>query len=627
MSSPNPLSNLSNKQSNARVRQVNFWKKHQTILQHCADLSDTCNVKILVSHFPMDGLHMLLYRCFLYLFFPLFPQCIMSISDKKRGNQHQDSFEWTAEHHGASGGSTNCGIDARFSDSNTIIFDSFSSEEDVRQRNLAVNNISKINDPGRRFAADFSVRVTGKVTTILSASTVSDYRVVDERRSVQNPMHALVAKPIASFSSVISAAPTTAAAIVEGRILSLTTTSSPTNPAVESPSFTYSSESTSPPTIPVLSSLTDNELIESLAAASAKPTQVMVNREMVASLTALSTVATQKSNDIQFSQQLSTTPPSSTKTDQLRQRCHGLLQQRGGGSTNHQRQNMVIALNNIGKNRSNTESDPMSTKQSADSSHSYTRDPMFVTFSSSASLPTPDTGSFFVSVPRPTEVHQTLLQTSQVGRKRDRNFDGDQLCRYGVQPNPSFSVDTDGYALNSSGSGVAASGIVPDSSSTFFRQDINASPPPSISAQSLGSMADAFSGNAVNVTGAPATPTKRSPLSSLHEELTPSPTGMRIFPVNAPSSAAMSSAFTPLAGFYRRLLPPMTTSASDAYDVDYHPFQQQQRLSSTDIHLASMAFCPMPDAAERLNFSDIKFRRSSEEIIALCALSELSAKK
>jgi hypothetical protein len=40
---------LTAKQSEARLRQVNFWKKHQIILQHCADLSNTCNTKILVS--------------------------------------------------------------------------------------------------------------------------------------------------------------------------------------------------------------------------------------------------------------------------------------------------------------------------------------------------------------------------------------------------------------------------------------------------------------------------------------------------------------------------------------------------------------------------------------------------
>ena len=33
----------------ARTRQVSFWKKHQMILQNCADLSNMCNVKILVS--------------------------------------------------------------------------------------------------------------------------------------------------------------------------------------------------------------------------------------------------------------------------------------------------------------------------------------------------------------------------------------------------------------------------------------------------------------------------------------------------------------------------------------------------------------------------------------------------
>ena len=33
----------------SRVRKVAFWKKHQTILQNCADLSNLCGMKILVS--------------------------------------------------------------------------------------------------------------------------------------------------------------------------------------------------------------------------------------------------------------------------------------------------------------------------------------------------------------------------------------------------------------------------------------------------------------------------------------------------------------------------------------------------------------------------------------------------
>jgi len=35
--------------ADSRVRKVAFWKKHQTILQNCADLSNLCGMKILVS--------------------------------------------------------------------------------------------------------------------------------------------------------------------------------------------------------------------------------------------------------------------------------------------------------------------------------------------------------------------------------------------------------------------------------------------------------------------------------------------------------------------------------------------------------------------------------------------------
>jgi hypothetical protein len=32
------------------VRPASFWKKHQLILQHCAELSSLCNAKILVGY-------------------------------------------------------------------------------------------------------------------------------------------------------------------------------------------------------------------------------------------------------------------------------------------------------------------------------------------------------------------------------------------------------------------------------------------------------------------------------------------------------------------------------------------------------------------------------------------------
>ena len=526
-------------------------------------------------------------------------QCIMAVSDS-RGNTHQrNKFEWTQQE------DSTTRLHADFSDSNTIIFDSFSSEEEVKQRNITVNNISKINDPSRRFAADFSVRVTGKVTTVLSASTVSDYRVVDERRITQHNNNAalLMAKPIATFSSII-AAPHLPQANTEGGVSPI-----PSRQAIPSPSLTEVGESIT--SSPVVAQVSDSELIASLVAASAEPIQV--NNELIASLTALSAVATHQSNTISL---LTATP---TRTDQLRKRCHGLLQQRSGSTNYQQQQNLVIApCNNnnfIGANHNTRSAMPTPMKQFMHLTSPHTISPSVV--------PPPDSGSFFVSIPRPADVHQTLLlQATQVGRKRERDHrdnDGQSPSFDGIQ-----QMDAHGNALNRSGSSIVEPDLR-DLSYSFIDQNIVASTPAGIATSPVGYMADAFPGgdNALNLTAA-----KRSSLSSMHEELTPPPTGIRDFPVNAPTGAAiMSSAFTPLAGFYRRIIPPMV--ASDVDDVEYHPFQQQQqRVSSTDINFTSVAFCPMPDAAAaRLNFSDIKFRRSSEEIIALYALSELSTKK
>ena len=229
----------------------------------------------------------------------------MSIPDNNDsgGAQPPNSFEWIERGGNSADSGAATDLHAHFSNSNTIIFDSFSSEVEVRKRNLVVNNISKINDPRRRFASEFNVRVAGKVTTILSASAVAEYRVVDDRRSGAQNM----AKPIATFSSVISAA-----SPVMARVVATTTE----------------------PLAPVVSAESDNELIASLAAASVEQTMT-IDDEVMTSLAALSAVATEKSNAME------STTPTTTRTDQLRKRCHGLLQQREGATT-HQRQNMVM---------------------------------------------------------------------------------------------------------------------------------------------------------------------------------------------------------------------------------------------------------------------------------------------
>ena len=65
---------------------------------------------------------------------------------------------------------------------NTVIFDSFSPEHEVRRRNINRNNISKLNHMPSRFPVNFSVHVRAdSVAAVLCAETVSDYKVVDKR--------------------------------------------------------------------------------------------------------------------------------------------------------------------------------------------------------------------------------------------------------------------------------------------------------------------------------------------------------------------------------------------------------------------------------------------------------------
>ena len=65
---------------------------------------------------------------------------------------------------------------------NTIIFDSYTPEDEVWRRNVKKNNVSKLNRMQNRFPTGFCVGVRAtSVTAILSAGTVSKYRVVDKR--------------------------------------------------------------------------------------------------------------------------------------------------------------------------------------------------------------------------------------------------------------------------------------------------------------------------------------------------------------------------------------------------------------------------------------------------------------
>ena len=67
----------------------------------------------------------------------------------------------------------------------TVIFDSFSTEEEVGRRNLAANTISQLNSPERHFPVSFDVSIQAKAAAVLSAYTVSSYCVVDRRSSKQ----------------------------------------------------------------------------------------------------------------------------------------------------------------------------------------------------------------------------------------------------------------------------------------------------------------------------------------------------------------------------------------------------------------------------------------------------------
>jgi hypothetical protein len=169
--------------SDARISQIAFWKKHQSILQNCADLTQMCNVKILVSFFAWFIIIMQLNDP------PPAPQCIMTLPDKMAEGVQQE-FRWDEDQEAATGEKA---IHTHFVQGTTIVFDSFSDELDVKRRNSATINISKINNASKRFPTDFNVKASGDLTAVLCASTVSDYRVVDVKRGHRPP----------SFSTII----------------------------------------------------------------------------------------------------------------------------------------------------------------------------------------------------------------------------------------------------------------------------------------------------------------------------------------------------------------------------------------------------------------------------------------
>ena len=532
-----------------RVRRVAFWKKHQTILQNCADLSNLCGMKILVSFesasSPLDPI--------------LIPsssssQCIMSIpADKIDVSGQQREVQWDDATGNIHALSTGC---------STIVFDSFSSEQDVHRRNTGVNNISKLNNPGQRFAADFNVRVSGEVTAILSASSVASYRVTDEKRKPQPPP-----EPVpASFSSVIANGGGNNGSPMHSSFSpSMMVSSASSNSA--SPLVV---SGTTP--LPAVHSPTDSELIASLAAAAPSSSTTSPSSSM-SLLDALSMVANQR---------VRPTAASDVRTDQLRKRCHEMLQQRGRG-----RAAVVNRHNNVHfqsvvfpPSSSERRDEPCSAGGVVADDRAGEQPPH-----------PPSTTSFFASVPRPREVHQTLMQATQNRR-----------------PSPPLPAEAS-HPLCCNGSATVPPGAVPVAS---YSHVCATAPPPSVSfAQSLSTSICGNSGN-----GTAGNTRLDSPGSPTEARF---PFGADATPM-AEVMADGGSAFTPL----RRRRNPLPAFDEPYYDHQ-HACDQQPRLSSLDLHFTSIV-CPVP-VAGLLNFSDMHFRRSSEELIALSVLQDLHMSK
>ena len=64
---------------------------------------------------------------------------------------------------------------------NTVVFDSFSEPNDVRDRNLIINNVSKSNFSTRAFNTKFSVNVDAKVSAVLHPGSVAAYTIIDKK--------------------------------------------------------------------------------------------------------------------------------------------------------------------------------------------------------------------------------------------------------------------------------------------------------------------------------------------------------------------------------------------------------------------------------------------------------------
>jgi hypothetical protein len=101
-------------------------------------------------------------------------QCVITVPEKfGRGSPYQPNLDVDM----------NTGnIKLQNTKETTVIFDSFSSDEEVRRRNPVANSVSRLNDSSCHFPASLTLSVSSPVVAVLSPDMVSAYRTVDRKR-------------------------------------------------------------------------------------------------------------------------------------------------------------------------------------------------------------------------------------------------------------------------------------------------------------------------------------------------------------------------------------------------------------------------------------------------------------
>ena len=121
------------------MKQITFWEKHQTLLQKCANLSNKCGVKILVSS---DSF---VYRVFLW--YKNIPQCIISGPDEFCKHP---AYQQTLDIDKQTG---NVWVtDTRRTN---VSFHSFSQEEEVKQAQSGPQFHEQDQQPHTSFSCEF----------------------------------------------------------------------------------------------------------------------------------------------------------------------------------------------------------------------------------------------------------------------------------------------------------------------------------------------------------------------------------------------------------------------------------------------------------------------------------------